>query len=192
MQPMKQTSLKNGLRGHVSTWQKYDDQTEMSAKATFDYGVTHADGATEAEALRKLAKQLEEAASQIRAMAVRAERGWLTMRNITYHCEVCGGECPDWSRAYINPCHPTARADVRYHNTSCTRCGADKPAGTETLWCDVCNTLPMCDECGDAKVDCKCEEYEPCLGCEEGCGECIKGSAPRGHYFDRERFGFDG
>ena len=78
---------------------------------------------------------------------------------------------------------------ILYQNTKCSRCGTSKPAGTPTLWCAECNALPMCDECGDAKVDCKCEEYEPCDGCEFGCGECDSRQRIPGHYFDRERWG---
>jgi hypothetical protein len=70
----KETSLKGGFRGHVSTWRKYDDHTDMTARATFDLTVNQAEGTTESEALLKLAAQLEMVAAQVRAMARRAAK----------------------------------------------------------------------------------------------------------------------
>jgi hypothetical protein len=47
-------------------------------------------------------------------------------------------------------------AQPTYQNTTCDRasCHAPKAAGTATLWCDACNLLPICDDCGEAEIDC--------------------------------------
>jgi hypothetical protein len=75
---MKQTALKNGFRGHVSTWQ--NERTvggDHVARLTVDADGTSAhDHASEAEALKALANKLRALESQVRAMAVRARRGW--------------------------------------------------------------------------------------------------------------------
>ena len=43
-----------------------------------------------------------------------------------------------------------------YYNVTCSRvaCGVSKPTGTASLWCAACDALPLCDDCGDAVVDC--------------------------------------
>lgn len=57
-----------------------------------------------------------------------------------------------------------------YMNTTCdrARCHIPKAAGTATLWCDACNELPICNDCGEAQVDCRARpggcSYEACRG----------------------------
>lgn len=51
-----------------------------------------------------------------------------------------------------------------YQNTTCDRssCRAPKAAGTVTLWCDACNELPICDDCGEAEIDCEASRGGTC------------------------------
>lgn len=78
-----------------------------------------------------------------------------------------------------------------YSNETCYRCPNPKALATKTMACTECEKLPTCDICGEVEPDCCCEpDYDPCLGCENGCGECLN---DRGYYnADRERWGYDG
>ena len=56
-----------------------------------------------------------------------------------------------------------------YNNTSCDRCGTPKETGTPTLWCDACDALPCCEECGEPVEDCDAGKGGwPCCG-DSGC-----------------------
>lgn len=89
-----------------------------------------------------------------------------------------------------------------YTNEVCDRDGCANPHDTvESTYCKSCLALPSCDECGEPKVDCDRDatcpysdnfEYDECGGCEDGCGICTPSRRVSGHWFDRERFGFDG
>lgn len=94
------------------------------------------------------------------------------------------------STRYVDP----RTFDPVYNNTKCLRCKAPKAIATETTCCPPCALLPCCDICGDFEGECDCADYEPCKGCEDGCGECSPSMARRynSHYFDRERWGYDG
>ncbi len=64
-----------------------------------------------------------------------------------------------------------------YPNTVCDRaaCSNPKRLASETLWCDECNALPMCEECGNALIDCPAtvagEECSGYYGCGMSCDE---------------------
>jgi hypothetical protein len=76
-----------------------------------------------------------------------------------------------------------------YLGTKCGRCAAPMKLASQFTWCVECCKLPTCEVCGDTSVDCDCADYEPCDGCEFGCGECIPSMRVSGHSFDRERWG---
>lgn len=70
-----------------------------------------------------------------------------------------------------------------YMNTECHRCGAAKPTGTFGVWCVACDALPMCDECGDAVIDCDAanrpdpwsgKRYGRIRSCDYGCVGCLE------------------
>ena len=70
-----QRGLQFPLRGHVSTWFKDGNASNIEARLTTDLTVLQSNGRTEADAICHLADQLQLVIEQLRAMADKSRRG---------------------------------------------------------------------------------------------------------------------